>query len=74
MSEDTLHHVIRWNVAECNGVETAENFNLTAYRPAPPPPLPPFAEVLGAASTQPTTLPSTRYTSTRFPNPQGRLP
>src|SRR2546425_5470688 len=45
---------------------------LDAYRS--PPPLPPFAEVLGAASTQPTTLPSTRYTSTRFPNPQGRLP
>ncbi len=44
------------------------------YRTVPPPPLPPFAEVLGAASTQPTTLPSSRYTSTRFPNPQGRLP
>lgn len=46
-----------------------------AYRiDAPPPPMPPFAEVLGAASTQPTTLPATRYTSTRFPKPQGRLP
>src|SRR5438093_89158 len=46
----------------------------TTYRPAPPPLLPPFAEVLSTASTQPTTLPASRYTSTRFPNPQRGLP
>src|SRR5215467_3333712 len=44
-----------------------------AYRP-PPPLLPPFAEALSTVSTQPTTLPATRYTSTRFPNPQRGLP
>src|SRR5215468_7138691 len=44
------------------------------YRPPPPPLLPPFAEALSTVSTQPTTLPATRYTSTRFPNPQRGLP
>src|SRR5262249_34225082 len=43
-------------------------------RPPPPPLLPPFAEVLSTVSTQPTTLPASRYTSTRFPNPQRGLP
>jgi hypothetical protein len=43
-----------------------------AYRRLPSPlPLPPLAGVLGAASTQPTTLPATKYTSTRLPKPQG---
>src|SRR5215470_1190700 len=44
------------------------------YRPPPPPLLPPFAAALSTVSTQPTTLPATRYTSTRFPNPQRGLP